>query len=92
VRGSFIDFPFYLSVGVLFWVAGFDAVYACLDADFDRQIGLYSLPVRFGRKAAFRMAVAAHAVAFALFVATGIVSGLNFTTGIAFHRLLPAPG
>ena len=78
VTGSITQFPFVLSAGVLFWVAGFDAVYACLDADFDRRYGLHSLPARFGRKTAFKLAVFSHIIAFALFFLTGIVTGLNF--------------
>ncbi len=77
VAGHFAGFPWTLPLGVLFWVAGFDTVYACLDADFDRAAGLYSLPSRFGRENAFRLAVAFHVVAFALFVATGILAGLG---------------
>ena len=86
VKGSLTDYPFVLSAGVLFWVTGFDAVYACLDADFDRKAGLYSLPARFGRKNAFRLAVCAHVIAFILFTLTGVYSGLNFFyyIGIAF--------
>ena len=78
VSGSLQDYPFVLSAGVLFWVAGFDTVYACLDADFDAKIGLFSLPSRFGRRNAFRIAVIFHVIAFALFVLTGITSGLNY--------------
>jgi 4-hydroxybenzoate polyprenyltransferase len=78
VSGSMQDFPFVLSAGVLFWVAGFDTVYACLDADFDAEIGLFSLPSRFGRKNAFRIAVLFHVIAFVLFVLTGITADLNF--------------
>ena len=78
VKGTLTDFPFVLSAGVLFWVAGFDTVYACLDADFDRRVGLFSLPARFGRPAAFRLAVIFHVIAFGLFLATGILSRLNF--------------
>jgi len=78
VSGTLVDFPFVLSAGVLFWVAGFDTVYACLDADFDSHAGLFSLPSRFGRKNAFRTAVAFHVIAFILFVITGMVSGLNY--------------
>ncbi len=86
VRGSLAEYPYMLSAGVLFWVAGFDAVYACLDADFDRKAGLYSLPARFGRKNAFRLAVFAHVIAFILFTLTGVYSDLNFFyyIGIAF--------
>jgi 4-hydroxybenzoate polyprenyltransferase len=78
VRGSLEGYPFWLSLGVLFWVAGFDAVYACLDADFDRKQGLFSLPARFGRRIAFRLAAAAHLLAFGCFTATGLAAGLGF--------------
>ena len=96
VKGTFAGFPLSLSLGVLFWVAGFDTVYACLDADFDRQAGLYSLPARFGRKKAFRFAVFFHGLAFILFALTGIVAELNiyyylgiaFTAGALFYQHL----
>ena len=78
VSGTLVDFPFVLSAAVLFWVAGFDTVYACLDADFDSDAGLFSLPSRFGRENAFKTAVAFHVIAFILFVITGMVSGLNY--------------
>lgn len=77
VNGSLTDFPYVLSLGVLFWVAGFDTVYACLDADFDRDAGLFSLPARFGRETAFKLAVMLHLFAFALFIATGVQAGLH---------------
>jgi 4-hydroxybenzoate polyprenyltransferase len=78
VSGSLQDYPYVLSIGVLFWVAGFDTVYACLDADFDAKIGLFSLPARFGRQKAIRIAVLFHLIAFILFVLTGILARLNF--------------
>lgn len=78
VKGSLAGFPWALSAAVLFWVSGFDIVYACLDADFDRQAGLFSLPARLGRKNAFGLAVFFHVVAFLLFFATGLVSDLNY--------------
>lgn len=78
VTGTLVEYPFVLSAAVIFWVAGFDTVYACLDADFDRQAGLFSLPARFGRLNAFRLAVLAHVIAFALFIATGIQAQLNY--------------
>lgn len=77
VRGAWQGFPWALSAGVLLWVAGFDTVYACLDADFDRQAGLFSLPARFGRQGAFRLAVLFHLLAFLLFVAVGIQARLH---------------
>lgn len=78
VTGSLVGYPIVLSLGVMFWVAGFDTIYACLDADFDRTSGLYSLPSRFGRRGAFRLAVFFHVLAFLLFMATGIQSQLNY--------------
>ena len=78
VRGSLSGFPYVLSLGVLLWVAGFDMVYACMDADFDRQEGLFSMPAVFGRKGAFRLAAFFHLLAFLLFLATGLVAHLSF--------------
>lgn len=85
VSASFQGYPWVLSLGVLFWVAGFDCVYACLDADFDREAGLFSMPAVFGRRNGFRVAVAFHLLAFLLFVLTGMLMGLNmwFYAGIA---------
>ena len=59
-------------------MAGFDCIYACLDADFDREAGLHSMPSIFGRKNSFRSAVLFHVLAFVLFTLTGVVSHLNF--------------
>lgn len=78
VAAHFDGYPWVLSLGVLFWVAGFDCIYACLDADFDREAGLFSMPAIFGRQNGFRVAVAFHAVAFVLFTLTGIQMALNF--------------
>jgi 4-hydroxybenzoate polyprenyltransferase len=77
VSGSFSGYPWVLSLGVLFWVAGFDTIYGCLDADFDRDRGLYSLPARIGRKNAFRLAGLFHVSAFFFFGLTGYQTGLN---------------
>lgn len=101
VSGTLDGYPWVLSLGVLFWVTGFDTIYACLDADFDRDAGLFSLPARFGRKRAFRLAVFFHVLAFVFFIATGYQSGLNIfyyigiaVTGAAlfYQHLVVAPG
>nr|MBF0222107.1 UbiA family prenyltransferase [Desulfobulbaceae bacterium] len=78
VKGSLSGFPYVLSIGVFLWVSGFDMVYACLDADFDRQRGLYSMPAYFGREKAFRLAGIFHGLAFCMFTLTGIWAGLNY--------------
>ena len=41
--------PVLLAMAVLFWVAGFDIIYACQDVDFDRRAGLRSIPGALGR-------------------------------------------
>jgi len=40
----------YLSVGVLFWVAGFDLLYSLQDIEVDKKLGLHSIPSQFGAK------------------------------------------
>ena len=77
VAGTLSGYPWVLSLGVLFWVTGFDCIYACLDAEFDRKAGLYSMPASFGRQNAFRLAVFFHVLAFILFILTGYLQGLN---------------
>ncbi|MFO0938101.1 MAG: UbiA-like polyprenyltransferase [Gemmataceae bacterium] len=65
--------PIVLGVGVLFWVTGFDLLYACQDAEFDRKAGLHSIPASFGIPAALRIAAILHLIAFAAFLVLGFV-------------------
>jgi 4-hydroxybenzoate polyprenyltransferase len=60
--------PAVLSLFTLFWVAGFDIIYATLDEEFDRKESLYSFPARFGRERALRYSALFHLIAFALLV------------------------
>jgi len=78
VQGTLTGYPYVLSLGVLFWVAGFDTIYGCLDVEYDRKAGLYSLPSKLGRKNAFRLAGLFHVLAFVLFTVTGLQMGLNY--------------
>lgn len=39
-----------LSIGVMFWVAGFDLLYSLQDIEVDKKLGLHSIPSRFGAK------------------------------------------
>lgn len=50
-----------VGTAVLLWVAGFDIIYACQDADFDRQNGLFSVPSRIGISSALHVAAWCHA-------------------------------
>jgi 4-hydroxybenzoate polyprenyltransferase len=60
--------PLLLGGAVAFWVAGFDILYACQDAKFDRESGLHSVPARLGVPLSLRVAAACHAVMFGLLV------------------------
>src|SRR6185369_6113549 len=48
IRGQFDWPPVLLSVSVMFWVAGFDLIYALQDIEFDRKAKLFSVPSRWG--------------------------------------------
>lgn len=52
--------PAVLGLAVLFWVAGFDILYACQDVDFDRSAKLRSIPAAIGVARALRVAAACH--------------------------------
>jgi 4-hydroxybenzoate polyprenyltransferase len=63
-----------LGSGVFFWVGGFDIIYACQDAAFDRAAGLRSIPAWLGVGGALRWAAVSHALAFACFLAVGWIA------------------
>jgi len=49
-----------LAGGIAAWVTGFDIIYACQDATFDKSAGLNSVPARLGIAGALRLAAASH--------------------------------
>ena len=67
-----------LAAAVIFWLAGFDVLYALQDIDFDRNHGLYSIPRRFGVGKALFMSRAFHAGSFFLLIANGLIFRLGF--------------
>lgn len=62
VRGTLDLHILVLTAAVLFWVAGFDVLYACQDAEHDRRHGLNSVPASIGIAGAFWVARAMHAI------------------------------
>lgn len=70
---------------VVFWVAGFDIIYALQDLDFDRREGLKSIPVRWGMEGALAAARASHALTVVLLAAVWRLLGLGpvFLAGVA---------
>jgi 4-hydroxybenzoate polyprenyltransferase len=63
--------------GVTLWVAGFDLLYACQDADFDREQGLKSIPASYGIGAALLASSLSHVVAAAFFLLGGWAARLG---------------
>lgn len=71
---------------VLFWVAGFDVIYALQDVDFDRREGLHSVPARLGARGAAWASRAMHVLAFACLAMAGLSEarfGVLFALGVA---------
>jgi 4-hydroxybenzoate polyprenyltransferase len=66
VRGSLDARILILTLAVMFWVAGFDLLYACQDAAHDRTHGLFSVPATWGVTAAFWIARLLHVMMLAL--------------------------
>jgi 4-hydroxybenzoate polyprenyltransferase len=74
VTGEFAAFPLWLAAGVMFWVAGFDTIYACQDVDFDRRTGLHSLASRLGVGRALNLSRVFHVLA-VVFMAVAMRGG-----------------
>jgi len=70
--------PILLSLAVMLWTAGFDIIYACQDAEFDRRTGLRSLPARFGIARALGVARALHLVMFLVLLQVARQAGLHW--------------
>jgi len=73
-----------LGAAVLFWLLGFDVLYALQDMDFDRKAGLHSIPQRFGIGRSLWIARVSHAVTMAaLFWLYALLSlGWSFLAGV----------
>ncbi len=98
IRGEFAWPPILLSAAVMFWVAGFDLIYALQDIEFDRKARLFSLPSKLGVAPALRISTLFHGVTVILLTATAMIAGLGWIAyaGIAIvagilyweHRLV----
>ena len=72
LRGDVQWPPVLLGLAVLFWVSGFDIIYACQDVEFDRAQGLHSVPSRLGVPNALRLAAALHVVMVVCLIGLGL--------------------
>jgi 4-hydroxybenzoate polyprenyltransferase len=60
VTGTFHLLPILFSIAVLFWVSGFDIIYALQDEEFDRSQHLYSIPASLGKNRALHVSEFLH--------------------------------
>ncbi len=62
VLGDIPSWVVLLSIGVTFWVAGFDLLYSLQDIEFDKRHNLYSIPSRLGANNTLLIAALFHIV------------------------------
>jgi 4-hydroxybenzoate polyprenyltransferase len=78
VRGSVDSRILILSAAVMFWVAGFDALYGIQDVEFDRSHGIYSIPRVFGVRASIMIARIFHVITVVLLLVLAPLFELSY--------------
>ena len=63
VSGTIPLWSVLLSLGVIFWVAGFDLLYSLQDIEFDKENDLHSIPSRYGAEATLFISAIFHSLA-----------------------------
>ncbi len=72
-----------LSIGVMFWVAGFDLLYSLQDIDVDKELGLHSIPSKFGAEKTMKISKIFHMLTVAFWLLFAITSGSSFFAYLA---------
>ena len=78
VTGEFSWLPLFFSFAVLFWVSGFDIIYALQDEEFDKSKNLKSIPVFLGKKGALMFSNLLHIVSASFILYAGWYAHFNF--------------
>lgn len=101
VSGRFDWLPLFFSFAVLFWVSGFDIIYALQDESFDKEQKLFSIPSYFGTKKSLAIARGLHSLPIVFIVIAGFYAGfgswywtgvLLFTCLLIYQHRLVKPG
>lgn len=84
VTGFFSLLPLLFSFSVIFWVSGFDIIYALQDDEFDKSQQLYSIPVWIGRPKALLFSSVLHFLSAACVIVAGIYGhfGISYWVGV----------
>jgi len=79
-----------LGSAVLFWLLGFDVLYALQDREFDVKAGLHSIPQRFGIRRSLWISRVSHAITMAMLILLGfqLSLGLFYAAGVLIALLL----
>ncbi len=90
VTGKFNLLPVLFSLIVLFWVSGFDIIYALQDEEFDKANNLYSIPSVLGKANALKVSEALHLLSACCVIAAGVYGHLGwiYWLGVCFFILL----
>lgn len=100
VTGTFSELPLLFSGMVIFWVSGFDIIYALQDEEFDKQFALNSIPAKFGQKKAMRISTGLHILTAIIVILAGLkpvfgtlywIGALVFTTLLFYQHLIIRP-
>ena len=78
VTGMFAWLPILFSCTVIFWVSGFDIIYALQDEDFDRSNQLYSIPTVMGKKGALHISALLHLFSSLCVIGAGVVGEFHW--------------
>ena len=77
VTGQFSLLPVLFSLAVIFWVSGFDIIYALQDEEFDRSQSLYSIPAWLGKARALRVSEFLHVLSAVCVISAGLIGGFG---------------
>jgi len=66
--------PLLMAAAVVFWLVGFDIIYALQDYEFDRSHGLHSLVVRWGTRNALQASFLSHMLMWGMLAVFGLLS------------------
>ncbi|RXJ91753.1 4-hydroxybenzoate polyprenyltransferase [Arcobacter sp. CECT 8983] len=72
-----------LSIGVMFWVAGFDLLYSLQDIDVDKKLGLHSIPSKFGPRSTMLISRTFHTLTVIFWLLFAISSNSGLFTYLA---------
>ena len=80
--------PLLMAIIVIFWLIGFDIIYAIQDIEFDRKHGLHSLVVRWGTDNALKISLLAHLIMSMLLALFGLLAGFKLIYWIGLAIIL----